>query len=119
MCPGGLLKIPKIEEIEYFCRLKHPRVDAQTFFLHYQSNGWCVGKTKMKNWKAAVANWDRMRQLREEYESPAKSSCRMCMDSGTLLDGNVCKCPRGEEAKQARIVMDRIRSTREQGRLFA
>ena len=26
---------------------------------YYQSNGWRVGKQKMKDWKAAVRNWAR------------------------------------------------------------
>lgn len=30
---------------------------AQRFMNHYESNGWMVGKNKMKNWMAAVRNW--------------------------------------------------------------
>lgn len=32
-------------------------LEAQKFMNHYDSNGWMVGKTKMKNWQAAVRNW--------------------------------------------------------------
>lgn len=31
--------------------------EAETFINFYESKGWLVGKTKMKNWKAAVSNW--------------------------------------------------------------
>lgn len=31
--------------------------DAESFYNHYESNGWMVGKAKMKNWKATVAQW--------------------------------------------------------------
>ena len=31
--------------------------EAKAFFNHYESNGWMVGKNKMKNWEAAVRNW--------------------------------------------------------------
>jgi hypothetical protein len=34
-------------------------VDAERFVDHYESNGWMVGRTKMKDWKAAVRNWSR------------------------------------------------------------
>ena len=31
--------------------------EAEKFFDYYQSKGWLVGKSKMKDWKAAVRNW--------------------------------------------------------------
>jgi hypothetical protein len=31
--------------------------EAKAFFNHYESNGWMVGKNKMKNWEAAIRNW--------------------------------------------------------------
>jgi hypothetical protein len=38
---------------------QQPKVvtEAKAFFNHYESNGWMVGKNKMKNWEAAVRNW--------------------------------------------------------------
>ena len=32
-------------------------IEADKFINFYESNGWKVGKNKMKNWKAAVNNW--------------------------------------------------------------
>ena len=34
--------------------------DHNAFLDHYTSNGWYVGKTKMKDWQAAVRTWKRM-----------------------------------------------------------
>ena len=31
--------------------------EAQSFCDFYESNGWKVGKNKMKSWKASVRNW--------------------------------------------------------------
>lgn len=31
--------------------------ESQKFINHYTSNGWKVGKNKMKNWKSAVSQW--------------------------------------------------------------
>jgi hypothetical protein len=31
---------------------------ANRFYDHYESNGWKVGKNSMKDWKAAVRNWE-------------------------------------------------------------
>ena len=34
-------------------------MDASRFVDFYSSKGWMVGKTKMKDWQAAVRNWER------------------------------------------------------------
>lgn len=48
--------IPTNIEIEdYFKELNHPE-RMQKFLNHYSSNGWMVGKNKMKDWKAAARN---------------------------------------------------------------
>lgn len=33
--------------------------EAEKFHDFYESKGWMVGKNKMKNWKAAVRNWEK------------------------------------------------------------
>jgi len=32
---------------------------AEMFYDHFESNGWMVGKNKMKKWEAAARNWIR------------------------------------------------------------
>lgn len=54
------MKRPTLEEVTAYCQSIHPKVDAMSVWLHYEANGWMVGKVPMKNWKAAVANWERM-----------------------------------------------------------
>lgn len=36
---------------------KSPDIEAKKFISHYSSNGWMVGKNKMKNWRGAVGGW--------------------------------------------------------------
>ena len=48
---------PTVEEITDFCKEKKININVKKFFLHYESNGWHVGKTPMKSWKAAVQKW--------------------------------------------------------------
>jgi len=52
-------KKPTIEEIKIYCELRSNNIDAEHFHSHYTSNGWMVGKTRMKDWKAAVRTWER------------------------------------------------------------
>lgn len=60
---------PKVEEIAAYCRERNNHIDPEYFFDHYESNGWKVGKTGMKDWKAAVRTWER-----KEYDSGKRGS---------------------------------------------
>ena len=48
---------PTIEEIRQYCTEKDLDIDAEQFFNFYESKGWLIGKSPMKNWRAAVATW--------------------------------------------------------------
>ncbi len=50
---------PTLEEVQAYCIERNNTVDAQHFIDYYTSNGWLVGKNKMKDWKAAVRTWER------------------------------------------------------------
>jgi hypothetical protein len=48
---------PSIVELKNYM-LEIGMVDvSEKWFDYYESNGWLVGKNKMKNWKAAVRTW--------------------------------------------------------------
>ena len=51
--------IPTIDELKEYCEEKNYTVDCEAFILHYESNGWLVGKNKMKSWKASLGTWSR------------------------------------------------------------
>lgn len=50
---------PNVEEIESYCKERNNSVDAQQFFDYYESKGWKVGKSPMKDWKASVRTWEK------------------------------------------------------------
>lgn len=51
---------PTQQEVADYIREKgYSNVDVERFIDHYTANGWMVGKNKMKDWKAAVRNWER------------------------------------------------------------
>lgn len=52
---------PTLEEVARYCAERHNSVDPETFIDFYQSKGWKVGNTKMKDWKAAVRTWEKRR----------------------------------------------------------
>lgn len=55
----GKFQKPTIDEIKAYCEERHNEIDAQRFIDYYESNGWMVGRNKMKDWKAAVRTWER------------------------------------------------------------
>lgn len=53
---------PTLAEVQSYVAERHSAVDPQEFIDFYASKGWMVGKTPMKDWKAACRNaekWDR------------------------------------------------------------
>lgn len=50
---------PSVDEVAVYCRERGNAVDAQRFVDFYASKGWKVGSAGMKDWRAAVRNWER------------------------------------------------------------
>ena len=50
---------PTVDEVREYCKERGNDVDPETFVDFYESKGWMVGKTKMKDWKAAIRTWER------------------------------------------------------------
>ena len=50
---------PTLEDVQAYCMERNNNVDPQHFIDYYTSNGWQVGKNKMKDWKAAIRTWER------------------------------------------------------------
>ena len=57
---------PSIEDVKKYIHDNSLNVDASRFMDYYESNGWKVGKSKMKNWQATLRNWNR----RNEADKP-------------------------------------------------
>lgn len=49
---------PTVDEVRAYCQDRQNGIDPQRFIDHYTSNGWMVGRTKMKDWQAAVRTWE-------------------------------------------------------------
>ena len=55
--PRTRFTAPTVQEVKAYCIEKGYHVDAERFVDYYTSNGWMVGRNKMKDWKAAVRTW--------------------------------------------------------------
>ena len=50
---------PTLEEVKSYLLEKGIKIDAEKFVAYYESNGWMVGRNKMKNWKSAIVTWQK------------------------------------------------------------
>lgn len=51
-------QIPEISELVEYFELRHSsEIEAAKFYNFYQSKNWMVGKSKMKDWRAAANGW--------------------------------------------------------------
>ena len=57
---------PTLDEVRAYCLERKNGIDPEAFIDHYDSNGWRVGKSPMKDWRAAIRNWERQRKERGE-----------------------------------------------------
>lgn len=58
---------PCVSDVREYIQEKGYNLSADAFIDHYTSNGWMVGRNKMKDWKAAVRNWN---SRQDEYARP-------------------------------------------------
>ena len=61
---------PPLSSIKNFFKELEHQGEAEPFHDFYQSKGWKVGKTPMKDWKAAARNWCR-RNFKPVEDHPA------------------------------------------------
>jgi predicted phage replisome organizer len=48
---------PTLEQITQYIQEKQYTINAEKFLAYYESNGWMVGRNKMKSWAAALKTW--------------------------------------------------------------
>ena len=65
-------KKPSLDEIRDYCLSRSNSVDPEQFYNFYESKGWMVGKSPMKDWKASVRTWEK----RDTAPAPKRRSPR-------------------------------------------
>lgn len=59
---------PTVQEVKNYCVERKNNIKAEKWFNHYESNGWMVGKNKMKDWKASVRTWEQSDTNQQEVK---------------------------------------------------
>ena len=53
---------PTVEEVRAYCDERKNGIDPQSFIDFYTAKGWKIGSNGMKDWRAAVRNWESRRK---------------------------------------------------------
>jgi len=67
---------PTLDEVCRHVAAKGYSFDPVAFFSHYESNGWLVGRTKMKNWHSACITWERNQKTYGNYRQSTSATRR-------------------------------------------
>ncbi len=66
---------PSLEDVRAYCIGRSNKVDPEQFFNFYESKGWTIGKSPMKDWRAAVRTWEkREKEIPQRKRSPLTRS---------------------------------------------
>lgn len=57
--PRNRFSPPSVDEVREYCKERGNNVDPEKFVDYYTANGWMAGKSKMKDWRAAVRTWEK------------------------------------------------------------
>ncbi|KKL91284.1 hypothetical protein LCGC14_1896180 [marine sediment metagenome] len=74
--PGKKFAPPSFGEVEEYAKGAGLKVDGGEFCDFYESNGWMVGKNKMRSWRAAVRNWERRDKKKQAPEATLPESMK-------------------------------------------
>jgi len=62
---------PTVEEVTAYVQKRGSKVDPQGFIDFYAAKGWMIGKTPMKDWKAACRNAEHWERWKADSNAPA------------------------------------------------
>ena len=61
---------PSFNQVSDYCKERKNNINANSFINFYESKGWMVGKTKMKDWEACVRTWEQRETINKEKDDP-------------------------------------------------
>lgn len=75
---------PTREQVMQFCTDNSIVMDIDRFVDYYTANGWMVGRSHMKDWKAAARNWSR--RDKEKKTQPSNRFAAQMIHSDYSMD---------------------------------
>jgi hypothetical protein len=72
ICRPKKFSPPTLEEVTAYCLERRRGVDPKRWHNFYEAKGWMIGKTKMKDWRAAVRTWEESTLDEKKATKPEK-----------------------------------------------
>lgn len=73
---------PTVEDVHAYCLDRGNGINAQSFVDFYESKGWKVGSSPMKDWRAAVRTWEQ----RNGFDPKKKPAPEIKLGVGEYID---------------------------------
>lgn len=67
---GSRFVVPSIQDVRTYCEERNNNINPELFVDFYTARGWKVGKSPMKDWRAAVRTWEKNRGETEFCSDP-------------------------------------------------
>ncbi len=71
---------PTVEQVAEYVRCRGSSVDPQGFIDFYEAKGWMVGRTPMKDWKAACRNAESWERWKNQPQAPPRRTGHLSVD---------------------------------------
>ena len=79
-------KKPTLEEVQAYCSERNNNINAEKFINYYESKGWKVGNSPMKNWKACIRTWEIRNRQENKTEKDVPSWFNKDLGKGGFID---------------------------------
>lgn len=79
---------PTVDEVREYCLERQNGIDPEAFVAFYESKGWKVGKSPMKDWKAAMVTWEKKRKDDSPRQQPSNIRQFNKFDQGMMHRGD-------------------------------
>lgn len=109
---------PSVDEVRAFVNAEGLKVEPEVFVDFYESHGWCVGRTPIKNWRATVRLWHRRAGSTSECRKEDSSNNDFSSGGGETVSAVLKDCAqaqvvsrnsaRGEEEAYWHELMERV-----------
>lgn len=71
---------PTVDQVAEYVRSRGSSVDPQGFIDFYEAKGWLIGRTPMKDWKAACRNAESWERWKNQPQTPPRRTGHLVVD---------------------------------------
>ncbi|MGG7074350.1 phage replisome organizer N-terminal domain-containing protein [Campylobacter sp. 9BO] len=90
---------PTLDELNAYKQEQALNVDCENFYNFYESKGWLVGKSPMKDWRAAMRNWSKNEGRFSAAKPQEQNGSQLSVDDVRRFGGDVSYYLQGSQGE--------------------